>query len=126
VVPVIRDVDKLSIPDLTRKIMESAQKARDRKLTLEDFKDGTFTVTNYGSIGGTFGVPVINYPQAAILGVGRIMKTPVVNENDEIVIGRMLPLSMSVDHRIVDGAEAARFVASVTGYLKDPVSLLLL
>jgi pyruvate dehydrogenase E2 component (dihydrolipoamide acetyltransferase) len=124
VVPVIRDVDKLSISELTNQIMETAQKARDRKLTLEDFKDGTFTVTNYGSIGGTFGVPVINYPQAAILGVGRIIKTPVV-KNDEIVIGQVLPLSMSVDHRIVDGAEAARFIKKVMSYLEEPASLLL-
>lgn len=124
VVPVIKDVDKLSVADLSAAIMDVAQRARDRKLTLDDFKDGTFSVTNYGSIGGTFGVPVINYPQAAILGVGRIMKTPVV-KNDEIVVGQVLPLSMSVDHRIVDGAEAARFIAKVMGYLQDPVSLLL-
>jgi pyruvate dehydrogenase E2 component (dihydrolipoamide acetyltransferase) len=124
VVPVIRDVDKLSILQLSRALMETAEKARERKLTLEDFKDGTFTVTNYGSIGGTFGVPVINYPQAAILGVGRIMKTPAVKD-DEIVIGHVLPLSMSVDHRIIDGAEAARFIARVMDFLKDPVSLLL-
>jgi pyruvate dehydrogenase E2 component (dihydrolipoamide acetyltransferase) len=126
VVPVIRDVDKLSISDLAARIVDVSQKAKDRKFTLDDFKDGTFTVTNYGSIGGTFGVPVINYPQAAILGVGRIMKTPVVNEKDEIVVGQVLPLSMSVDHRIVDGAMAARFMASVIQYLKDPVSLLLI
>jgi pyruvate dehydrogenase E2 component (dihydrolipoamide acetyltransferase) len=124
VVPVIRDVDELSISDLTVRIMEVADRARERKLTLEDFKDGTFTVTNYGSIGGTFGVPVINYPQAAILGVGRIMKTPVV-KNDEIVVGHVLPLSMSVDHRIVDGAEGARFMKKLMGYLEDPVSLFL-
>lgn len=124
VVPVIRDVDKLSILQLSGELMETAEKARERKLTLEDFKDGTFTITNYGSIGGTFGVPVINYPQAAILGVGRIMKTPVV-KNDEIVIGHVLPLSMSVDHRIIDGAEAARFIAKVMEFLKEPVSLLL-
>lgn len=126
VVPVIRDVDKLSIADLTARIIDVSQRSRERKLTMDDFKDGTFTVTNYGSIGGTFGVPVINYPQAAILGIGRILKTPVVNEKDEIVVGQVLPLSMSVDHRIVDGAMAARFMASVIGYLKDPVSLLLI
>jgi len=124
VVPVIRNVDKLSIAELSAQIMELAEKARDRKLTLDDFKDGTFSVTNYGSIGGTFGVPVINYPQAAILGIGRILKTPVV-KNDDIVVGHVLPLSMSVDHRIVDGAEAARFINRVTGLLKEPVSLLL-
>ncbi|MDQ1353657.1 MAG: hypothetical protein QG657_3963 [Acidobacteriota bacterium] len=124
VVPVIRDVDKLSIFQLSQKIIEIAERARERKLTLEDFKDGTFSVTNYGSIGGTYGVPVINYPQAAILGVGRIMKTPVVKD-DQVVVGHVLPLSLSVDHRIVDGAEAARFLVKVTGFLKDPVSLLL-
>jgi pyruvate dehydrogenase E2 component (dihydrolipoamide acetyltransferase) len=124
VVPVIRDVDKLSIRELSVKIKEMAEKARERTLTLDDLKDGTFTVTNYGSIGGTFGVPIINYPQAAILGIGRIIKTPVV-KNDEIVVGNVLPLSMSVDHRIVDGGEAARFVRDVMELLKDPVSLLL-
>ncbi|UCH94217.1 MAG: 2-oxo acid dehydrogenase subunit E2 [Candidatus Aminicenantes bacterium] len=124
VVPVIRDVDKKTIAELSAEIMEAAERARERKLTLDDFKDGTFTVTNYGSIGGTFGVPVINYPQAGILGVGRILKTPVVKD-EEIAIGHVLPLSLSVDHRIVDGAKAARFIAKVIEYLRDPVSLLL-
>jgi pyruvate dehydrogenase E2 component (dihydrolipoamide acetyltransferase) len=124
VVPVIRDVDKKSISGLSAEIMEAAERARARKLTLEDFKDGTFTVTNYGSIGGTFAAPVINYPQTGILGVGRILKTPVVKD-DEIAIGHVLPLSLSVDHRIIDGAEAARFIAKVIEFLKDPVSLLL-
>ena len=124
VVPVIREVDKKSISGLSAEIMETAERARERKLTLDDFKDGTFTITNYGSIGGTFAAPVINYPQTGILGVGRILKTPVV-KNDEIVIGHILPLSLSVDHRIIDGAEAARFIAKIIEYLKDPVSLLL-
>jgi pyruvate dehydrogenase E2 component (dihydrolipoamide acetyltransferase) len=124
VVPVIRDIDKKSISELSAEIMETAERARERKLTLEDFKDGTFTVTNYGSIGGTFAAPVINYPQTGILGVGRILKTPVVKD-DEIVIGHILPLSLSVDHRIIDGAEAARFIAKVIEFLKDPVSILL-
>ncbi len=125
VVPVIRDVDRCSIAELTARITQVAQKARDRQLSLDDFKDGSFSITNYGSIGGMFGVPVINYPQAAILGVGRIMKTPVVKD-DQIVIGHVLPLSMSVDHRIVDGAQATRFIAKVMGFLEDPVSLLLI
>jgi len=125
VVPVIRNVDKLSIFEIARQIDIISKKARDRKLTLEDYKDGTFTITNYGSIGGMFGVPVINYPQAGILGVGRILKTPVVNEQDEIVVGHVLPLSMSLDHRIVDGGDASRFINMVMHYLKDPFSLLL-
>ena len=124
VVPVIRDVDNKSVAELSAEIMAVAERARERKLTLDDFKDGTFTITNYGSIGGTFGVPVINYPQTAILGVGRILKTPVVKD-DQIVIGYILPLSLSVDHRLVDGAEGARFIARMMEFLADPVSLLL-
>lgn len=124
VVPVIRNVDTLSIRELTAKIMTTAEKARERQLTLDDFKDGTFSVTNYGSIAGTYGVPVINYPQAAILGIGRIMKIPIV-QNDEIVVGQVLPLSISVDHRIVDGGDTARFLLDLKKYLHDPVSLLL-
>jgi pyruvate dehydrogenase E2 component (dihydrolipoamide acetyltransferase) len=124
IVPVIRDVDQLSILKLSKKIEDISRKAKERTLTLEDMRDGTFSVTNYGSIGGTFGVPVINYPQAAILGIGRIRKMPVVSD-DNIIAGHVLPLSMSVDHRIVDGAEAARFIKKIMAYLKDPVSMLL-
>lgn len=124
VVPALRNADALSIAQLSGQIAELAEKARSRRLTLDDFKDGTFTITNYGAIGGTFGVPVINYPQAAILGVGRILKTPVV-KNDQIVVGHLLPLSLSVDHRIVDGAEAARFMTRIIRFLENPVSLML-
>jgi pyruvate dehydrogenase E2 component (dihydrolipoamide acetyltransferase) len=124
VVPVVRDADRLSIREITIKIAEIAEKARERKLTLDDMKGGTFTVTNYGAIAGTYGVPVINYPQAAILGIGRILKEPVV-KNDEVVVGHVLPLSLSVDHRIVDGGDAARFLLRVKELLSDPVSLLL-
>jgi pyruvate dehydrogenase E2 component (dihydrolipoamide acetyltransferase) len=124
VVPVISDTDKKSISQLSMEIMDVVRRARERKLTLNDFKDGTFTVTNYGSIGGTFAAPVINFPQTGILGVGRILKTPVV-KNDEVVIGHVMPLSLSVDHRIIDGAEASRFIAKVIDYLKDPFLLLL-
>ena len=124
VVPVIKHVDKLSILEISIKINELAQKSRDRKLTMEDFKDGSFSVTNYGSIGGTFGVPVINYPQAAILGIGRILKTPVVKD-DQVAVGHVLPLSLSVDHRIVDGGDAARFIKRVMDYLKNPAAMLM-
>lgn len=124
VVPVIRDADRLSLFEIAHKIGELAQKARDRKLVLEDMKEGSFTITSFGSIGGIFATPVINYPQAGILGVGRILKTPIV-KNDEIVIGNIMPLSLSVDHRIVDGGETTRFVKRVMEYLSDPVSLLM-
>lgn len=123
-VPVISDVDRLTIRNISQKIMEFADKSRERKLTLDDLKDGTFTVTNYGSIAGTFGVPVINYPQAAILGIGRIMKVPTV-VGELVSVGHVLPLSLSVDHRIVDGGEAARFMLGVIEYLRDPFAMLL-
>ena len=125
VVPVIRNVDKLSIYELAQKTNEIAQKARDGELTMEDMKDGTFTITSYGSIGGQFAVPVINYPQAGILGIGRILKKPVVGENDEILPGNILPLSMSVDHRIVDGGEVSRFLNTMMEYLGDPINLIM-
>jgi pyruvate dehydrogenase E2 component (dihydrolipoamide acetyltransferase) len=123
-VPVIKNVDKLSIFEIASKIQEYSEKAQSGKLSLDDFKDGTFTITSYGSIGGRFAVPVINYPQAAILGIGKISKQPVVL-NDEIKIGQVLPLSLSVDHRITDGGEATRFLNAVMHYLNEPVSLMM-
>lgn len=124
VVPVIRNADKISVKEIASQIQEISDKARDGKLTLDDMKDGTFTITSYGSIGGLFAVPVINYPQAAILGIGRISKRPVVKE-DAVVPGLVLPLSLSVDHRIADGGETARFVNSVMDYLAEPVSIIM-
>lgn len=124
VVPVIKDADKLSIFQIAQKLSELTDKAKARKLTLDEISDGTFTLTNYGSIGGIFGVPVINYPQAGILGIGRILKKPIV-EDDQIVVGSVLPLSLSVDHRIVDGGEATRFIIQIMEYLKDPISLMM-
>ncbi len=126
VVPVIRNADQKSIFELASELNSISAKSQDRSLTLDDFRDGTFTVTNYGSIGGTFGVPVINYPQAGIIGIGRILKMPIVAEGDEITVGNILPLSMSVDHRIVDGGEATRFLLRVVKFLQDPVALLLI
>lgn len=124
VVPVIRDADRLSIFEIAKKIGELAEKARERKLVLDDMKEGSFTITSFGSIGGIFATPVINYPQAGILGIGRILKTPIVKD-DEIVIGNIMPVSLTVDHRIVDGGETTRFVKRVMEYLSDPVALLM-
>jgi pyruvate dehydrogenase E2 component (dihydrolipoamide acetyltransferase) len=87
-------------------------------------KDGTFTLTNFGSIGGQFAVPVINYPQAGILGIGRLVEKPVI-KSGQVVAGTMLPLSLSVDHRMVDGGEVARFLNRLMEYLSDPVSLII-
>ena len=124
VVPVIKDADKLSIMQIAQKIAQLSDKARDRKLSLDDLKDGTFTITNFGSIGGIFATPVINYPQAGILGIGRIVKKPIV-KGDQIQIGNILPLSLSVDHRIVDGGDASRFMNRIMDYLSDPVFMLM-
>lgn len=124
VVPVIRDADKLSIFQIAGQIGVLASKARTRKLTLEDLKDGCFSITSFGSFGGIYATPVLNYPQAGILGIGRILKTPVVKD-DEIVIGNIMPLSLTVDHRIVDGGETTRFIYKVMEYLTDPISFLM-
>ena len=124
VVPVIKNADKLSIRELSKALSEIADKSRDRKLTLDDMKDGTFTITNYGALGGWFGVPVINYPQSGILGIGRIYQKPVV-DNGEIRVGNVIPLSLSVDHRIVDGAGATEFLLDVAAGIADPLSLIM-
>jgi pyruvate dehydrogenase E2 component (dihydrolipoamide acetyltransferase) len=123
-VPVIRNADKLSIFEISQKISEFSEKARNGQITIDDMKDGTFTITSYGSIGGIFAVPVINYPQAGILGVGRIMKQPIVKD-DELAVGLVMPLSLSVDHRIADGGETARFINKIMSYLAEPVSLVM-
>jgi pyruvate dehydrogenase E2 component (dihydrolipoamide acetyltransferase) len=124
VVPVIRHADQLSIFEIAQKIAEFSEKARLGQLTMEDMKDGTFTITSYGSIGGIFAVPVINYPQAGILGLGRISQQAVV-KNNELAVGLMMPLSLSVDHRIADGGETARFINQIMSYLAEPVSLIM-
>ncbi len=111
-VPVIRDVDKKSIKQLAQEVVEISEKARNRSIKLDDMKDGTFTITSYGSIGGKYAVPVINYPQAGILGIGRIFEAPVV-KNSQVVVGKTMPLSLSVDHRIVDGGEVTSVKLSV-------------
>jgi pyruvate dehydrogenase E2 component (dihydrolipoamide acetyltransferase) len=125
IVPVIRDADTHSVLSLAGVIQDLATRARSRTLALEEIREGTFTITNYGAITGTWGVPVINYPEVAILGIGRILKTPVVNARDEIVVGHVLPLSISIDHRIVDGGDAARFLKDVMALLADPVGMLM-
>lgn len=124
VVPVIRDADRQSIFRIAQQIGELADKARRRKLTLDEMKEGSFSVTSFGSFGGIYATPVLNYPQAGILGIGRILKTPIVRE-DEIVVGNIMPLSLTVDHRIVDGGESTRFIYRVMEYLTDPISFLM-
>lgn len=125
VVPVLHDVDRKSLVELAEELQQKAQRARDGKLTSEDVKGGTFSVTNIGSLGGLFSFPIINVPEAAILGVHSIKKRPVVLEDDSIVAREMLYLSLSFDHRLVDGAEAALFTSHLIELLETPESLLL-
>ena len=122
-VPVVKGADKKSILDIAKEIFDLASKARERKLNLGDLRGGTFTITNYGSIGGIYGTPIINHPEAAILGIGR-MKDEAVVLNDGVESKKIMYLSLSFDHRILDGAEAARFMNKVIGFLEDPDLLL--
>lgn len=124
IVPVVKHADQKDLFALAAEIKTLADKARAGKLSLEDLKGGTFTLTSIGSIGGLFGVPIINYPEVAIMGINKIEKRPVVR-NDQIVIRDIMHLSISCDHRVVDGAEAAMFVKEVIRYLENPTRILL-
>lgn len=123
-VPVVREADRLSIVELAGAIEDITGRAKANEVELKELKGSTFSVTNYGSIGGYFGIPIINYPEAAVLGLGRITKKPVV-EGDEIVIRKVLPVSLSYDHRTIDGASGARFINTLRELLTDPEMLLL-
>ena len=124
VVPVLRDCDTMSIPQLAQAVAETAEKAKNAQYGLEDLRGGTFTISNLGAIGGTYSTPIINWPEVAILLVGRSRKLPVVRD-DRIEARLMMPLSLSYDHRVIDGAAAARFLKEVIGYLESPGRLLL-
>jgi len=124
VVPVLRDADRKSISQIASEIDELASNVRDGKFDLDLLKGGTFTLSNMGSVGGTYSTPIINPPQVAILLVGRTRIVPYVIEG-EVVPRLMMPLSITYDHRLVDGAAAARFTNEVKSYLAAPGRLLL-
>jgi len=122
-VPVIRAVDTKSVLQLAGELTEIAQKSRDRKLAMTDMQGGTFTITNLGGIGGTYFTPIVNYPEVAILGMSRTSQQQViVNGVPEIRL--MLPLSLSYDHRVINGADAARFIVKLASLLSDPFQLM--
>ncbi len=123
-VPVIRDVDQKSIAELAEELTAVADRARQRKLDAAELKGGTFTITNLGGIGGTGFTPIVNYPEVAILGLSRGRLGPVVRDG-EITPRLMLPLSLSYDHRVIDGAAAARFTRRVAEMLENPMLMLL-
>lgn len=118
-VPVIKDVDKKTILELASELQELTQKAKDRKIKIEALKGNSFTLSNYGSFGGTYATPIINYPDSAILGTGRIAERPWVKDG-QIVIRKILSMSLTFDHRVTDGADASQFMTRVIRYLEDP------
>jgi pyruvate dehydrogenase E2 component (dihydrolipoamide acetyltransferase) len=123
-VPVVRDVDKKSIRRLAEEVAEMAMQARQKKLQPDDMRGGTFTITNLGGIGGIAFTPIINFPQVAILGLSRSAWQPAVRDG-QVTPRFLLPLSISYDHRVIDGAAAARFTRRVAQLLENPWDLLL-
>ena len=122
VVPNVRHADRLSISQIGAELGRIADKARKGQFAIEDLRGGTFTITNVGALGGTYSTPIINYPEVAILGVGMAREMPVVRDG-QIVARTIMPLSLSFDHRITDGAQAARFCGEIIQSLENPVTL---
>ncbi len=124
VVPVIRDADKKSIRDLAQEVATLATKARENKLTIDEMRGGPFTITNLGGIGGTAFTPIVNYPEVAILGLSKSSLQPVVRDG-QIVARLMMPLSLTYDHRVIDGADGCRFTVRLAQLFSDPLRLLM-
>ncbi|GAB7361089.1 hypothetical protein MBLNU230_g1127t1 [Neophaeotheca triangularis] len=124
-VPVLRDVQNLSITEIATKLRQLSEAARTNKLTPSDFNGATFTVSNIGSVGGGVVAPIISEPQVGILGVGRSKVVPAFNERDELVKKEELVLSWSADHRVVDGAECARCAERVKSLIEDPAAMMI-
>jgi len=124
VVPAIRGVDRMTIPQIARELKTLAGRARAAEFSVEDLRGGTFTISNLGAVGGTYSTPLINHPEAAILLLGRSRWMPMVCEGN-VEIRLMMPLSLSFDHRLIDGAAAGRFLNDVIGFLQSPGKLVL-
>ncbi len=124
VVPVLRDADTLSFADIEKKLLELAQRARERRISPEELSGGTFTITNGGVFGSLLSAPLPNYPQAAILGMHAIQRRPVARE-EQVVIRPMMYLALSYDHRLIDGREAVQFLVKVKQLVEEPERLLL-
>lgn len=125
VVPVIRHADKKSILELATEIENLAEKARNKKLSPEELTGSTFTISSTGAKGGWYATPIINHPEIAILGVHKIKKQPIVTEDDQISIGHMMGMSITFDHRIVDGEPAGNFMTEIANILNKPEILML-
>ena len=124
IVPVMRDVEKKPVVELARELGALAGRVREGKASLDDLRGGTFTITTLGALGGTGAIPIINYPEVAILGVARAREEAVVRDG-QIVVRLMLPLTLTFDHRVADGADGARFAADIVRLLEHPDQLLL-
>jgi pyruvate dehydrogenase E2 component (dihydrolipoamide acetyltransferase) len=124
IVPVLKEADRLSMLEVAQEIARLSAAAKDRKLSVAELRGGTFTITSAGSIGGLFATPIINYPEVAILGVHKIKERPIIKDG-EITKGQIMYLSLSLDHRVIDGADAAHFMNKVISYLENPKRLLL-
>lgn len=124
-VPVVRDADQKNITEIAIEVHRAAEKARARKLTLEEMGGGGITISNLGGIGGTYFTPIVNWPEAAILGVSRRIIEPVWRD-ESFEPRQLLPLSLSYDHRVVDGADAVRFLRWVVEAIEQPFLLSLL
>jgi pyruvate dehydrogenase E2 component (dihydrolipoamide acetyltransferase) len=118
-VPVLRDADKKSMLDIAKELSAIAEKARDRKVSAEDMKGGTFTISNQGAIGGGHFTPVINKPEAAILGIGKTALKPVVSADGKIEAKPLMPVTVSYDHRLIDGGGAARFTVDFVKAIQE-------
>jgi 2-oxoglutarate dehydrogenase E2 component (dihydrolipoamide succinyltransferase)/2-oxoisovalerate dehydrogenase E2 component (dihydrolipoyl transacylase) len=118
-VPVVRHADRKGLTQLAKEVADLAERARSKKLNPEEVQGGTFTITNHGGFGSLFSTPIIHQPQIAILGVGAIQKRAMVINNDAIAIRLMGYLSLSFDHRVIDGATADQFMGKVKGYLEQ-------
>lgn len=123
-VPNIKNADQKSIFEIAKEIESLSKQANDRTIQLSSLQKGTFTITNYGAVDSLFGTPIINYPEVAIIGIGKIIKKPIVVDN-ELKIADIMPVSIAFDHRIIDGADAGRFNKRVKEYLSNPMLLLL-
>ena len=123
IVPVVRDVENKDLLQLAQEIAQLSEAAAEGKTRLEDLKAGTFTITSLGALGGVLATPIINYPEVAILALHKISEKPVVR-GGQIVIRKMMNLSLSSDHRVVDGTLAAQFLHHIIPLLEDPECLL--
>jgi len=125
VVPIIRDADSLGFADIERQIADFADRARRRRLSLDELSGGSYTISNGGVYGSLLSTPIINPPQSGILGLHSIQKRPVATEDDQVVVRPMMYLAMSYDHRLIDGSQAVTFLKRVKECIEDPERMLL-